>query len=313
MTTVPLGQTRASVSAMALGTAYFGTTVSEDAAFSVLDAYVEAGGTFIDTANMYAGWVPGGQGGESEALIGRWMKQRRNRFKLLLSTKVGLPYTGVAQGLRASTIRDECEKSLTRLGVEHVDLYFTHRDDRETPIEEFMAALDGLVRQGKAKYLGASNITPWRLIEANWVARTRGLAEYVCVQQRFTYLRMKPNVQLDQQVPVSDEMLDCLRSHNLPLMCYGPLLKGTIDNPNKPLDPRYVWADTDARLAALRDVAREVGASVNNVIFAWMMRISPRCIPLFSASKPEQVKENLAAMNVKLSNEQMARLNEAGM
>ena len=313
MTTVPLGTTRAAVSAMALGTAYFGTTVSEDAAFAVLDAYVATGGTFIDTANMYAGWVPGGRGGESEAVVGRWMKDRRNRFRLFVATKVGLPYDGVAEGLRAATIREECERSLKRLGVEQIDLYYTHRDDRATPAEEFMAALDGLVRQGKVRHLGASNITAWRLVECNWIARTRGLAEYACLQQRFTYLRPRPNVDFAPQVPVTEEMLDCLRAHGMPLVCYGPLLKGTIDHPTKPLDPRYAWADTDARLAALRAVVAEVGATANQTILAWMLRLSPRVIPLFSASRPGQVRENLAALNVRLTNEQMARLNQSGV
>jgi aryl-alcohol dehydrogenase-like predicted oxidoreductase len=224
-----------------------------------------------------------------------------------------LPYTGVPQGLRAQTIREECERSLRRLGVEQIDLYFTHRDDRETPTEEFMMALDALVREGKVKYIGASNITAWRLVEANWVARSRGLAEYCCVQQRFTYLRMRPNVHMEQQVAVGEEMLDCLRSHGMPLMCYGPLLKGTIENRDKPLDPRYTWPDTDARLAALREVADELSVHPNKVVLAWLTRISPRCIPLFSASKPEQVRENLSAMNVKLTNEHVARLNEAGL
>ena len=140
MRTVSLGNTGAEVSVFCLGTMHFGSRTDKETSYRLLDQYVEAGGSFLDTANNYAMWVPGYVGGESETLLGEWMRERRNRAQMFIATKVGFDYPGVERGLRAHQIETECEKSLSRLGIDTIDLYYAHRDDRNTPMEETIEA-----------------------------------------------------------------------------------------------------------------------------------------------------------------------------
>jgi aryl-alcohol dehydrogenase-like predicted oxidoreductase len=175
MKTIPLGSTGVKVSALCLGAMYFGTKQDEETSFRLLDAYLDAGGSFIDTANIYAWWIDGCRGGESESLLGRWMQARKNRNKLFLATKVGFGYDDVPVGLTAKLIQRECEKSLKRLGTERIELYYAHVDDPKTPLEESLEAFDRLVEQGKVRFIGASNYSAWRLEEAHWVSETQGL------------------------------------------------------------------------------------------------------------------------------------------
>jgi len=196
MKTTSLGFTNLSVSQMCLGAMYFGTRNDEATSFRLLDMYVEAGGFFIDTANIYSHWVTGCKGYESERLLGRWMKARKNRSSVVIATKVGfeIPAYGVERGLPATTILQECEKSLRNLGVETIDLYYAHCDDPNTPLEETLSAFDRLVQAGKVRTIGASNYLAWRLEEARWVSQTHGWSEFCCVQQRHTYLRPRPEL-----------------------------------------------------------------------------------------------------------------------
>ncbi len=167
MKTIPLGNTHAKVSQICLGTMYFGSTITQDTAYAILNEYIQAGGYFFDTANKYASWIDGCAGGESEALIGRWMKERHYRDKVFIATKVGLPMPGVKKGLKASQIIAECEHSLQRLGTDSIDLYYSHADDRDTPLEETLEAFNRLVRDGKARFLGASNYLAWLMHHQN--------------------------------------------------------------------------------------------------------------------------------------------------
>ncbi|MCS7219778.1 MAG: aldo/keto reductase [Anaerolineae bacterium] len=311
MKTVLLGHTGVQVSAICLGAMYFGTRNDPPSSYQLLDQYVEAGGSFIDTANIYAWWVPGFQGGESETLLGQWMRERCNRARLFLATKVGFQYAGVERGLRASQIEAECEKSLKRLGVETIDLYYAHVDDRKTPMEETLEAFDRLVRAGKVRFIGASNFLAWRLEEARWVSQTHGWAEYCCIQQRYTYLRPKPGASFDPQIAANEDLLDYCQTRGLTLLAYSPLLSGAYTRPDRPLPAQYVGPDSEARLAALKAVAAEVGATVNQVVLAWMIHSVPPVIPVIGASTPEQMRENLGALEVKLTEEHIARLNNA--
>jgi len=152
MKTIPLGDTGVEVSAMCLGTMLFGGRDAEDISYPLADQYVEAGGTFLDTANMYC--YPGTGGSDSETLLGKWMKERRNRSRLFIATKVGAGYPGVERGLRSHQIEVECEKSLKKLGIETIDLYYAHMDDRETPLEETLEAFDRLVQLARFALLG---------------------------------------------------------------------------------------------------------------------------------------------------------------
>jgi aryl-alcohol dehydrogenase-like predicted oxidoreductase len=312
MKTALLGNTHVEVSAMCLGAMHLGTKQDEATSFRLLDRYVDATGSFIDTANIYAHWVPGFKGGESETVLGRWMRARRNRSHLFIASKVGFEMPGVERGMRGWHIAEECEKSLKRLGVETIDLYYAHVDDRNTPMEETLEAFDRLVKAGKVRYIGASNFRAWRLEQAHWVSRTNGWAEYCCIQQRYTYLRPKRGASFDPQVAANDDLLDYCASRDITMLAYSPLLGGSYTRADRPLPQQYVGPDSDAHLAALKAVAEEVGATPNQVIFAWMMQSDPPVIPIFAVSTDEQMAENLGALEVKLSAAQMARLNDAG-
>jgi aryl-alcohol dehydrogenase-like predicted oxidoreductase len=290
---------------------YFGTSTDKATSYRLLDHYIEAGGNFLDTANIYARWVSGYVGGESETLLGRWMKERKNRQQMFIASKVGFEMPGVERGLRAAQIETECEKSLKRLGVETIDLYYAHVDDRTTPLEESMAAFARLVQAGKVRFIGASNYLAWRLEQANWVSRTNGWPEYCCVQQRHSYLRPKPGASFAPQLTTNEDLLDLCHVQGITMLAYSVLLSGAYTRAERPIPEGYVGPDSDARLAALRAVAEETGATPNHVILAWMMGGQPSVLPLIAASTDKQLQENLDALDLKLTAEQMLRLSNA--
>ncbi len=158
MKTKQLGKSGISVAPLALGGNVFGWTIDEKTSFTVLDAFVDFGFNLIDTANMYSAWVPGNQGGESETIIGNWLKSSGKRSKVLIATKVGMPMGDGSKGLRKDYILKSLEDSLRRLQIDCVDLYQSHQDDPETPIEETLSAYDQLIQQGKVRAIGASNL-----------------------------------------------------------------------------------------------------------------------------------------------------------
>ena len=311
MRTVTLGNTGNEVSALCLGTMDFGTHTDEATSYKLLDLYIEAGGSFLDTANVYAHWWPGYKGGESETLLGRWIRQRKNRSHLFLASKMGFGMPGVERGLRAHQIEEKCEKSLKRLGVETLDLYYAHRDDRNTPMEETMEAFEKLVKKGKVRFIGASNFLSWRLEQARWVSRTHNWTGYCCIQQRYTYLRPKPGASFDPQIVVNEDLLDYCRAQGITLLTYSSLLRGAYTRSDRPIPEQYVGPDTEARLAALKSITREKEATSNQIVLAWMMHSTPYIIPLVAASTIDQMRENLDALNIKLSTDQMERLNKA--
>ncbi len=222
MKKVALGDVGVEVSALCLGAMYLGTRNDDKSSFELLDQYLGAGGSFIDTANIYAHWVPGFQGGESETLLGHWMRARRNRRDIFLATKVGFDYHEVDKGLSAAQIQAECEKSLQRLGVETIDLYYAHVDDRATPLEETLEAFSRLVAAGKVRFVGASNYLAWRLEAARNLSEAQGWPTYQCVQQRHTYLRPRPGAGFDPQIAVNEDLLDyCRVSPGDPVGLFG--------------------------------------------------------------------------------------------
>src|SRR5262249_4985112 len=181
-----LGRTDIDVFPLCLGGHVFGWTASEQDSFAILDAYQAAGGNFIDTADSYSYWVPGHVGGESETIIGRWMASRRIRNRIVVATKVGAHPSH--KGLSAQTIQAGAEGSLKRLGVDRIDLYYAHVDDAGTPIEETLGAFDLLVRQGKVRYIAASNYKAPRLAEALAASDRAGLARYVAIQPHYNLI-----------------------------------------------------------------------------------------------------------------------------
>jgi aryl-alcohol dehydrogenase-like predicted oxidoreductase len=311
MRTIPLGKTGVEVSALCLGTIYFGAREDRAASFRLLDLYAEAGGAFFDTANIYSFWLPGCAGGECELLLGDWLRERRNRARVFIASKVGFGYPGVERGLRPEQIEAECDKSLKRLGVDCIDLYYAHVDDPDTPVGETMAAFDRLVKAGKTRFIGASNFAAWRMEEARGASLARGWAEYACVQQRHTYLRPKPGASFSPQMAANADLADWCAARGATLLAYSPLLNGAYTRPDRPVPAQYAGPDTDARLAALKAVAAEAGATPNQVVLAWMLRAAPPVIPVFAASTPEQMRENIGALEVELSDAHMARLDEA--
>lgn len=310
--TQSLGHTGEQVSALCLGAMYFGTRTDTPTSQRILDAYVDAGGTFIDTANIYAHWVDGGRGGESETLLNGWMRERGNRDKLFIASKVGFQYPGVDIGLKAAQIREEAEKSLKRLGVDTIDLYYAHVDDRNTPLDETLKAFDDLVQAGKVRYVGASNYRAWRLEEARWISQTHGWADFCCIQQRHTYLPVRPYASTAMQVAANIDLLDYCRARGMTLLAYSVLLGGAYTRDDKPLPDAYRSEDNQTRLATARAVANETGATLNQVVLAWLMQSNPPVLPLIAASSEAQLAENLGALDVTLSAEQMDRLTKAG-
>jgi aryl-alcohol dehydrogenase-like predicted oxidoreductase len=312
MRKVPLGTSGAEVSIFCLGAMYFGWRTPEEAAIPVLDQYAEAGGAFIDTANIYGAVGDQRVGGLSEAVLGRWMEARGNRQDMFVASKVGFQRVGVARGLRAETIISECERTLRELRTDYVDLYYAHVDDRTIPLSEPLEALDRLVCAGKVRYVGASNYAPWRLEAARHACQTNGWAPFCCIQQRHTYLRPRPGALFAPQVVANADLLDYCRSTGMRPLAYTPLLGGAYSRDDKAIDPRHAGPDSDARLTALRAVAAEHGATANQVVLAWMLHSDPQVIPLVAASTTAQMAENLAALDVALSADDMRRLNEAG-
>ncbi len=311
MKTVQLGATGVEVSALCLGADHYGSGTDAGRAFQLLDQYFEAGGSFIDTAKVYAAWIPGFEGGESESTIGRWMQERHNRDRIFIASKLGAPYQDTQGGLRAQEIERECERSLKRLGTDTIDLYYAHLDDRDTPLEERLEASDRLVQAGKVRFTGASNHGTWRLAEARCISKANGWADYCAIEQRHTYLRPKAGANFLFHVCADDDVLDYCRVHGITLVAYRVLLQGAYTRSDRSLPEQYLGPDSDARLAALNAVANEVEASPNQVIIAWMRQNDPPILPIIGGSTAEQLSENLGALDIQLTDEQMERLDAA--
>lgn len=310
MDKVKFGKTGADVSALCLGTDYYGSRTDVATAHRLLDQFFDSGGTFIDTANIYAFWLDGFEGGESETTIGRWLQTRAKRQQAFLATKVGGgPYPGVERGLRAVDIERECEKSLRRLGVETIDLYYAHIEDRSTPQAETLEAFDHLVRAGKVRFIGVSNHPAWRIAEARTMSEANGWSSYCAVEQRFSYLRPKPDASFVPQRPVNDDLLDYCRHHDLPIVAYSILLNGAYTRADRAIPDAYRWRDTEVRLERLRTVAEATGTSPNQVIIAWMRQSSPQIVPIVGGSTPEQLAENIEGAQLLLSDAHMDVLN----
>ncbi len=313
MKKIQLSQTGVEVSCLCLGTLRFGTRNNYQESAQLMDMYVDAGGCFIDTANSYDCWCTQGKGGESQVTIGRWLRERANRDRLFIATKVGFGYQDIPDGLAAATIISECENSLRQLGTDRIDLFYAHHDDPNTPLEETLGALNKLVQDGKIRFFGASNYQPWRLADADAICATKGWPEFTCVEQRFTYLRPNAGANFLPQRIIDEHLMNYCDVRGKTMLPYTPLLRGAYVRKDRPIPSPYLGHDTDVRLATLHEIAQELGATVNQVVLAWMMHRRPLpLIPVFSAGNPEHMKENLGALNLSLSTEQMTRLDNAG-
>jgi aryl-alcohol dehydrogenase-like predicted oxidoreductase len=314
-----------------------GTLTDEPTSFRMLDRYTGAGGNFLDTANCYCWWAgPDRTGAESEELLGRWFARSGRRDDVFLATKgAGMVnprddlFTGGSggeanwdlarsryEGAGAETLRRAIEESLRRMRTDHVDLYYVHVDDRATPLEETLAALDEIVRAGKARYIGWSNVRTWRLERIRQLCAQHGWAAPVALQQQHSYLRRRAG--LEHSSIVDDEQMDYLRTHDdLTLVAYSPILKGIYDSASKreghwAMAP-YEGPDAEARLAAATEVAAQAGLTPNQVVLAWLMASqAPRIIPLIGPRTLEQYEAALPALDAKLTDDQLRRLDAAG-
>ncbi|KJS52488.1 alcohol dehydrogenase [Streptomyces rubellomurinus subsp. indigoferus] len=308
---VRLGSSDLSVFPLSLGGNVFGWTADEQQSFAVLDAYTAAGGNFIDTADVYSAWAPGNTGGESETVIGAWLRSRGNRDDVVIATKVGMHPE--ASGLSAATIKASAEGSLRRLGVDHIDLYYTHRDD-ETPVEEFVTALDELVREGKVRAVAASNIGAERLAEALAFAEREGLAPYVAVQ---------PHYNLVSRATFEGPLAEVVAEHGLATVPYYALASGFLTGKYRPGGPEVPSARAEGAarylaeprgpkvLEALDTVAAEHGVEVATVALAWLAARPTVAAPIASARTVDQLPPLLAAAALELTPAQTALLDDA--
>lgn len=318
-------RTQVEVSVLSLGAMLFGTATDEATSYDILDRYVAAGGTFVDTSDNYAFWENGGQGGESEELLGRWRRDRGIGDEIIVATKLGArplapgtSYLDNPEGLSAKTIRESAERSRERLGMPKLDLLYAHIEDRTVPLEETVEGFAELVAEGTVGLLGVSNHRAWRVERARAIAAAAGLPGYEVLQYHHTYLHRRPDLPsaLDPDGDVGSvggDLASYLRLEpTLTLVAYSPLVKGSYTRPEKPLGPAYDLPSAPGRLAALREVAAQTGATVNQVVLAWLMGGDVPAIPLVGASSVAQLDESLAAVDLELTAEQRARLDLAG-
>jgi aryl-alcohol dehydrogenase-like predicted oxidoreductase len=315
---------RREVSVLSLGTMHFGTATDEATSFAILDRYVEAGGTFIDTSGNYAFWV-GTQGGESEELLGRWRRSRGVGEEIVIATKVGArprapgtSFTDNAEGLSARVIRESAERSRDRLGMARLDLLYAHIEDPAVPLGETVEAFAALVAEGTVGLLGVSNHWAWRVERARSLAAAAGLPGYEVLQYQHSYLRPRtdlPGLRSPDGMPgmLGGDLLSYLRAEpELTMVAYSPLLKGGYVRQDKLDAAEFDHPGTPARLAALREVAEDAGATVNQVVLAWLIGAQVPVIPLVGASSVAQLDESLAAVDLELTTDQRTRLDAAG-
>lgn len=303
----PLGNSGLSTPRLVLGGNVFGWNLSGDEAFRVLDRFAEVGGTLVDTADVYSVWVPGHKGGESETLIGEWLK-RSGRRDVAVATKVGYE-----SGLSAAHIAAAAEVSLKRLGVETIDLYYAHKDDAGTPLEETLGALDALVKAGKVRMIGASNFSAKRLAEALDISAREGLARYEVLQ---------PEYNLMARDAYEGALQDLCVARDIGVLPYFGLAAGFLTGKyrseadfGKSVRGSRMGAYLHERghrvLAALDGVAAEAGATPAQVALAWLAAQPGVAAPIASATSVEQLEELLGVMTLELSPAQVQRLSAA--
>ena len=307
METRTLGGSGLETPRLILGGNVFGWTAKGEEAFAILDRFAAAGGVMIDTADVYSKWVPGHRGGESETLIGEWLKRRGRRDDVLIATKVGWD-----AGLSAAEIARASEASLRRLGIETIDLYYAHKDDPETPFEETLAAFDRLVKAGKVRALGASQIEAPRLAEALDTAERAGLTPYSVLQTWYN---------LVDRPRYEGALSELVAARGLATTAFYGLANGYLTGKYRTRADLsksirgdralpYMEGNGPKVLAALDEVAAEAGATPAQVALAWLAA-QPSVTPIASATKVEQVEELLGVLNLELSANQLARLSAA--
>ncbi|WP_432139067.1 MULTISPECIES: aldo/keto reductase [unclassified Streptomyces] len=306
-----LGNSDLAVSPLALGGNVFGWTADEAASFAVLDAYTAAGGNFLDTADSYSAWVDGNSGGESETVIGKWLRARGNRDDVVIATKVS--QHPEYRGLSAATIKAAADASLRRLGTDRIDLYYTHFDQPDTPVEEIIGALDELVRAGKVRHIAASNIGPGRLRQSLDFSDREGLARYVALQ---------PHYNLVSRDTYEGALRDLAAAEGLAAVPYFALASGfltgkyrpgtTVDSARAAGAAKHLGTERGVRvLTALDETARAHDVPVATVALAWLAAQPTVAAPIASARTTDQLPALLGLADLTLTGEELTRLTEA--
>jgi aryl-alcohol dehydrogenase-like predicted oxidoreductase len=302
MNTRTLGRSGLQVSPICLGGNVFGWTVDEAMSFRLLDAWVDAGMNFVDTADVYSRWVPGHAGGESETIIGKWLRQTGKRNRIVLATKVGKPMGDSDKGLSPAYIRRAVDASLTRLKSDVIDLYQSHDDDVETPLEETMAAFAELIKAGKVRAIGASNYSAPRLALAIETSKRLGLPRYESLQ---------PLYNLVEREAYERELEPVCVEHGLGVINFFALARGFLTGKYRSTADlkksvrgagvgEYLNERGLAVLAALDSVAKTTGATPAQVALAWQIARPSLTAPIASATSPAQLDELVGAARLKL-------------
>jgi aryl-alcohol dehydrogenase-like predicted oxidoreductase len=312
-----LGRTGLKVSEICFGTATFGWQTDEQESARMLDAFLEAGGNFVDTANIYSGWAKGSWAGRSEEMIGQWLVRSKKRHQVVLATKCRSAMGPLPndQGLSRRHIMDSVEASLRRLSTGFIDLYIAHAMDPQTPIEESLRAFDDLVRQGKVRYVGCSNYSAWRLCQALWTSDVHGLVRFESEQ---------PYYNLIDRAGFEREVAELVREEGLGVTPYSPLAMGFLtgkfrgtrtipENSRGTIDGRMQGYFTEKNLALvdeLERIGREHGKTIGQVALAWLLTHPLITAPVIGARDAAQLRESLGAAGFRLPPEQQARLSE---
>ncbi|MDX3457970.1 aldo/keto reductase [Streptomyces sp. ME02-8801-2C] len=306
-----LGSSDLEVFPLALGGNVFGWTADEAGSFEVLDAYAAAGGNFLDTADVYSAWADGNKGGESETLIGKWLNKRGNREDIVVATKVSQHPD--FPGLSGTNIKAAADASLRRLDTDHIDLYFTHFDQPEVPVEEIIGALDELVTAGKVRHIAVSNISPERLQASLDFSDREGLAKYVAIQ---------PHYNLVSRDTYEGPRLDIASRTGLAAVPYYALASGfltgkyragtTVDSRRAQGAAQHLESERGRKvLAALDSVAEAHGAEVATVALAWLAAQPTVAAPIASARTADQLPPLLAVAELELTEAELATLTAA--
>ena len=309
MTERALGQSGLSIRPFVLGGNVFGMTADKAASFAVLDRFVEHGGGMIDTADVYSAWVPGHKGGESESMMGAWLKQSGARDRVLIATKVGM----MPGGLKPERIREAVQGSLDRLGTDVIDLYFAHKDDPDVPLDEVLGAFGELVDAGQVRAIGASNYSAERLEEALRLADDKGLP-------RFT--AMQPELNLLDRTQYEGPLQQLCIDEGLGVVTYFSLASGYLSGKyREPGDlgksPRgarvkpYLEGRGPAVLAVMDAIAAETGATLSQIALAWVAAQPGVTAPIASATTVAQLDELIGSVALKLSEDHLAALSAA--
>jgi aryl-alcohol dehydrogenase-like predicted oxidoreductase len=302
---IKLANTDLTIYPLCLGGNVFGYSAEKESSEAVLNFYAENGGNFIDTADMYSQWVPGHIGGESETIIGNWMKKRGNREQMIIATKVGKLDT--KPGLKPSNIISACEDSLRRLGSDYIDIYYSHQDDLDTPIEQTLRAYDSLIKAGKVRYIAASNFTPERLQESLDISKELNLASYIASQDQYNLMERS----------YESTLRDVLEKNNLSQIPFYGLARGFLTGKYRPgasvesvratgVSNAYGNERGWTMLEKLDQIAKDKNTSVAAVALAWLRAQVTVSAPIASATKLEQIKEIMPI--VELSSQELQTL-----